>query len=114
MLQCSLLVTSYDIDQYVYDLDIVKIRRILASFRYGIHCLYIKHINNNSNLMYININKIFIENEFNLIIDFPLFNSFREHAMYTNSSIEKLYLMFCSRSAIVIPYLECFYIKHLN
>jgi len=32
---------SYDIEQYVYDIDIVKFRRILASFRSGAHCLSI-------------------------------------------------------------------------
>jgi len=32
---------SYDIEQYVYDIDIVKFRRILASFRSDAHCLSI-------------------------------------------------------------------------
>jgi len=32
---------SYDIEQYAYDIDIVKFRRILSSFRSGAHCLSI-------------------------------------------------------------------------
>ena len=32
---------SYYIEQYVYDIDIVKLRRILAMFRSGVHCLSI-------------------------------------------------------------------------
>jgi len=32
---------SYDIEQYVYDIDIVKFRRISTSFRSGAHCLSI-------------------------------------------------------------------------
>jgi len=33
---------SYDIQQYVYDIDVVKSWRLLASFRSGTHCLSIE------------------------------------------------------------------------
>jgi len=82
---------SYDIEQYVYDIDIVKFRRILASFRSG---------------------EVYIENEFHFIFICPLYKCIREkclqQAMYTNPCIEKLYSLFCSKSTTVIRNLACY------
>jgi len=106
---------SYYIEQYVYDIDIVKFRRKLAMFRSGAHCLSIAHkqyqIDEHKCLCHY-CEKIFIGNEFHFIFICPLYNCIREmylqQAMYTNSCIEKLYSLFCSKSTTVIRNIACY------
>jgi len=105
---------SYDIEQYVYDIAIVKFRRILASFRSGAHCLSIaqhqQYQLDEHECLCPNC-EIYIEHDFNFIFICPLYNCIREkylqQAMYTNPCIEKLYLLFCSKSTTVIKNLAC-------
>ena len=107
---------SYDIEQYVYDIDIVKFRKILASFRSGAHCLSIAQQQQQYQLdeheCLCPYCEIYIENEFHFIFICPLYNCIREkylqQTMYTNPCIEKLYSMFCSKSTTVIRNLACY------
>ena len=70
----------YDVEQYVYDIDIGKFRRILASFRSGAHCLSMaqQQYQLAEHEFLCPCCEIYIEDEFHFIFICPLYNCIRE------------------------------------